>query len=237
MMPSSFYNQIKLMKRYSAIETFGSLLIVVWIILAIAAWNRSFYISLGFIIALAVSALLLYYFAVDKRRKVTASEPYCIPISKQSTQKVLTSLEAKEVGKNAYVSFLNCCGLSIRILSQYAPHFLPNELAKQRKNANRYINQMYHITSDVSSWRAHSMLRINLIICQEESKQLLVWLQQDADRLLSRVESSINVVVFPEKGMFLFPSCVGDLSFVQLKKYQIAGELLYYRLTKKERHV
>lgn len=232
-MPASFYNQIKLLKRYSVVETFGSLLIVVWIILVIAMWNKSIYISVGFIIALVVSALLLYYFSVDKHRKVIALEPYHILIPEQSVQEIVNSLEAKEVSKDAYVSFLNCSGLSIRILSQFAPHFLPNELAKQRKTANRNINRIYHITSDVSSWSAHSMLRINLIVCQEESEQLLVWLQRDADRLLSRVESIINVAVLPEKGMFLFPSCVGDLSLVQLKKYQVAGELLYYRLTKR----
>lgn len=229
-MPESFYTRIKLLKRYSVVETLGILFAVLCAIFAIATWKKG-YVSLGFLLALVVTVGLLYWLSVDKRRKVAASEPYRIAVSKQSVQEVLAVFDAKEIAASDYVSFLYCKGVSVRLLFQIAPVFLPDALKKRKRSANRRINQIYHISDNISTWEAHSMLRVNLLVCQEESEQLLTWLQRDADRLLSRAESIINAAVFPEKGELLFPACTSDASFVELKKYQIAGEMLWNHLS------
>ena len=138
----------------------------------------------------------------------------------------MSAFSATEVCDGAYISFQKHGKLTFRILIQYFPYYDKEKISKQRKKANQQINQAYHIKAEAPLFETLQTARINLIVCEEISDELIKWVECNTEKLLSRNESIINAAVVTKENIMLFPDCLHGPSYVEVNKYEAASRIL-----------
>lgn len=224
-MPNPLEIRIKNLKKHTLLISLTGWFLVILIGLEIEAFllNASAQIKLIIFALIAVCSIILIYLGSVKPPPITTHQ---IPILCTKKDSLITSLNAGQILDDAYIVFQNINTFKLRMLIQFIPQFDKDILAIQRKKANRKINMQCHVKSNQPFHDALKMLRINLVVCEDLSDPVLRWVEHDTANLLSRNESIIQAAVILKQGVLLFPDCPHGLTYIEIKKYELAAKLL-----------
>ena len=138
----------------------------------------------------------------------------------------LSFLFLAKVCDGAYVSFRKYGKTSLRILIQWVPDCGQEEILTQRKKANRRINQAYPVKAEAPLFDALRMARVNLIVCEDLSDELIRRVERDTEKMLGRNESIINAAIALKDKTMVFPDCLHGPSYIEIQKYEAAAKTL-----------
>lgn len=232
-MPPRFYTRTRTMKRCAV----SDLICTVILIVALGSAVELLVLHGSFLaIAIAMAAVLtcVVLLVCNARRIKALSDsliPYCIPLDNETLSSIVSSLDAAEMGSGGYAAFSKLGKYTVRLLIQHAPQFDQRELSQQRKKLNRKINARYQVKSQMPLFEALSMLRINLVVCNEAPADLSEYLEQNIEVLLSRNELIVPAVIVLDRQQLFFPDCMAALTINQLARYVTAAQYLCDALT------
>lgn len=152
--------------------------------------------------------------------------PYRIPIHAADYESVCTMLTATPIDIDGCISFRKRKEISVRLLVQNCPDFLPKEVSLRRKALNKRINLRFPRPQSGPNFEVLNRMCINLVVCGQENMDVLSWLQRDPVHLLERNESIVNAAVCLEEQVLLLPAVLDSLNLAQVRKYRSAVELL-----------
>lgn len=185
------------------------------------------------LILLAVMLLCVVFLACSAKRIHALSKhlaPYCVPLGNVTLSSLISAFGASEMGNGGYVAFSRIGRYHFRLVLQHTPQFDREEISRARKTLNKKINAQYRLQTKMSLWDAYSLIRINLVVCQQRSDELLETMHGNMETLLSRNEVIIPAAIVLDSGELFFPDCMARLTPNQLNRYIAAAQYLYNTL-------
>lgn len=224
-MPNELKKQIKNLKIRAVLITSLGIFLAILVGLEIEAFilyaNAQIKVVIGVLILICL--IIMIYLISAKQSQIPSHQ---IHISYANKESLITSFNASQIMDDAYIVFQKKDDLRLRLLLQFIPQFDKDILAKQRKKANRMINTQYNIQENLPLYDALKMLRINLVICEEMSNSVLLWVERDTAKLMGRNESIINAAVVLKQGLLLIPKCPHGATYLDIRKYELAAKTL-----------
>lgn len=225
-MPDLFYKRLRRMRIYDYFETIAVLLILGCLIIATGVISsRTSLAIVLYLIAIFISAALWLCY-----RKVTKSgnqqEPYFISLENISKDVIISRVNAKRIDDHSFFCIVSGGRISARTLILYDTVFDAKNMRVLRRNANSHINKICNSPSSVPLYEALTKLRINLVVAEHETDELVVWVNKNANHLMRRTEGIINAAIVLDRQMLIFPALYGAFSKIQLDKYLFSAEVL-----------
>lgn len=118
--------------------------------------------------------------------------------------------------------------MRIRELIQTAPAFDRAAVKKARERANRAVNRLLHETDRMEPGIKY--MRINCVVCDFESDDMVRWVVSDFARLLTRNEIIVHAAVIRDRSELLLPVIQEPVYPYVLDLYQAAFLLLKRQL-------
>lgn len=233
-MPVQLIKRIQVMRHCAAARLVCVILLIIsfgFLIQSIFDSSiRSSVILVFGIIALLCGLVLLSLHCYLKKNSGTFS-PYRIPILPHNLDAATAMLYTQKVGDDAYGFVGNCGKIKVRLLALYQSRFAEDQLALRRKKANAVLNKTHCIPREESLFEAISRLRINVVICQEETEELNKWVSKRTSQMLLRNESIVSAAILLNSQELLFPAFLsGDVELKEINKYEAAARILVERL-------
>lgn len=232
-MPTRYYRRIDTMKKLAYTEIICTIVLVMSGILLIEvlvaktnAWAMASLLSIFLVCVCVLIGTVQYGNSVSKQAEI-----YQISISGTDWNHIVNVFGGVDILPNTCVSFSTTHGFSARTLIQYCDCFNRQELANQRSKANQLINKRYGVDSSVSLFEAKTKFRINLVVCQKNSPELLAWVKHDVNKLLSRNESIVQMAIALDDNLLLVPDFTNPLMLHELNRYVVATQMVCDRLT------
>lgn len=228
-MPSGLIQKIRIMKAFAVIELIC--LIISFITLALGAEvllvGGSAQVGIVLFGLSVCSGIVIVCLSKYLKGMEARAKTYVVPLNNMSLEAIVRAFSASEIGDEGYISFQSIKKIHCRLLIQRISQFNSSVLAQQRKQLNRVVNTKYHVKSTVSMFEALSSLRINIIVCETSSPALHHYIGQNPAKLLSRNEAVVQAAFVLDEQVMLFPDCISDLSYNQVKRYQIAAHCVW----------
>ena len=114
--------------------------------------------------------------------------------------------------------------MRIRELIQTASAFDRAAMKKVRERANRAVNRLIHETDRMEPGKKY--MRINCVVCDSESDDLVRWVVSDFARLLTRNEIIVHAAVVRDRSELLLPVIKEPVYSYVIDLYQAAFLLL-----------
>ena len=220
-MPIEFFQNLSSLTRRAHLSMALSFSFVFWPCVAIALWNinTTWSVLTACMFPISLGAFIL----LTRNSKKENISPWCVDIACSDCW--LHQLSFIEVQPKSYVSQSVYKGIKLRVLVQYEDFFDQFAAANNRKSANRKANRLLDHKGKVSIFEAQHMARINIVICEEESKELVHWIQ-NTNQLLHRAECIINMAVIKRENKLGVPALGGDFDVGELKRYRTAVQYI-----------
>lgn len=227
-MPPRFYARTRTMKRCAVSDLICTVILIMALGLAVellVLHGSSLAISIAMATALTCMVLL-----VRNARRIKALSkpltPYCVPLDDVTFSAIVSGFDAAEVESGGYAAFSKLGKYSVRLLIQHTHRFDHGELCQQRKKLNRKNNAHYKTKTEMPIFEALSMLRINLVVCDEAPDDVWEYLEKNIELLLSRNELIVPAVIALDRQQLFFPNCMASLTINQLARYVAAARYL-----------
>lgn len=225
-MPDLFYQRLKRLKTQGILTLLCVIFAFASGILGVAVWTENQIAAVCFFVLFSGSLVGIYVLARRGERKERLPEPYSVPVFLNRKEAILSAFGANRVEENSYVGFCSWGDFSMRVLILLDDCFDADAASRNRKRANRKINQQYQMSNEISMDQSYSALRINLAIVEQDNGALHHWVNRNPGELLRRVEAIINAAVVLDEQKLLFPCVQEAVTLRDLNKYQAAAELL-----------
>lgn len=227
-MPREFYARARTIKTFTLINLFCLLSSIVSVCLSfeLLLTRGLDLLILPFILIVLLCVILMVW--VEQRTRFLSKDldPYYAPLFFETKEYIVSVLGAININDEIYASTDSINGYSARILVQDATHCNYTELSKQRKKANQVLNKRYGTQQEVPLYSALKMIRVNLLICNEDSESLHQYLSNNIGKLLSRNEVVIPVAAVINEQKILYPKCPANLTLNQLSRYVAVADYL-----------
>lgn len=213
---------ILMLQRYAIVElVFCILLIVESGLLVDSILHHSSLSTMIILIVLIMFSMLMIRWNIQCYRKFCSVHQHIvINTSVQNWAELCLRFGATQIdATTAYDVFTMDQKIKVRMLFLFEETFDKKTYDKHRKYANKYVNEIYPLSRTASMYAAAKRLRINLIVCQSISPELVSMIGKDASVLLNRAEGIINVAVILDQKMVLIPVSKRGLSIIDAKKY------------------
>lgn len=232
-MIEKLYNNIKVMRICSVIETISFILAAILICgLFYSFIGKELLLTVVFSICLFVVSLI-FALTIIKRK---ASKPdylcYQIRVECLSVDAIVDSFSAEQVTEQGFVSFSAYDGVDIRLMILKCGCYSGESSKKLREAVNRRINSKYGVNEKQSY--PLNKLRINLYVYDRGLTYDSQKMYAIDKRLLDRVEPIFNFYIDMEKEMLFIPTIYGDYTFGQMKMYVCAVDYILQKLNKKD---
>lgn len=225
-MPYQLAHRIHELKKYAGLDLIIACLLIILIGLEIeACMYGRWYLSFVFLSMICVCLLTLLVLSYLKKKQ-NLRQVYRIPVDCENLDSVVCVFSAAKVCDGAYVSFRKYGKHTLRILIQCVPGCGQKQISTQRKKANRLINQTYHVKAEAPLFDALRMVRVNLIVCDALSEELIRRVERDTEKKLSRNESIINAAIAVKDKTMVFSDCLHGPSYIEIQKYEAAARTL-----------
>lgn len=233
-MPQEFYMYTRKIRLLSVINVCCLLTAIFCVGLSLELLiNQGFDLTvLVFALLFTLCVVIMVFIARRTHFLPADTEPYCVPLSFKSKDAIISALGAKEIDNAVYASVIAIKGYSARIMIQEAESFDKSLLSKQRKKANQILNKQLNTRSEVPLYSALKMIRINLVICEENSPSLHEYLTGSTSNLLSRNEIVIPAAVVLSERKMLYPKCMADVTPNELSRYIAVATYLVEKLNR-----
>ena len=212
-MPETYYRQISTLYRKSVFLAILSCLLVVFLCIAIAGWTYNFVFGCLFSVAFL---LTLFFFCYANKKPRNKLNPWIVSIPN-----VATFLDKKNLHflyPGIFFCIENYYNMRIRMLIQYENQFNRELVAKNRNKANYKANKTLGIKQVASNWEIMRMLRINLLICNNSSNELLNWVQSTSHSI-RRAESIFNFAYIRSEDALIVPALQGSFEVSQVRNH------------------
>jgi hypothetical protein len=226
-MPEIFYDDTRRMRQHARREFLFILIAVASLILFVAAIVeklRFLMICLPFIGGL--SCLALYLSKRSFLRHKPTDTYFAIPAPPLSLEALTEALGCEKLTEDAYVLLVENKWLRLRLLLQYTAIFDREFLTKERSHLNKAINQKYHLKETGPLDEIGKRLRINLVVCEQDSPAVVQWVGQNRNHIIHRNEGIIHAAVALDSRVLYLPRIYDELTSNQLDKYCAAAEIL-----------
>lgn len=220
-MPKEYYCQLAVLMREARVSAVMSWILVACPIIAVGSWCYTPLLSV--VLACIFITLLIRLYFRKKTRKQKLSEP--VKPWTVFLHNPITPLERQnmvEVHSGVYVALTKYGSMRLRVLMQFEDAFDATTIKRRgaaNKNANKILGTSNHTTIAEST----KLLRINIVICEEENKELIRWVQNTA-QILWRVESIVNIAIVKKENKLLVPNITGQYDISVVNKYKVAVE-------------
>ena len=233
-MPQEFYSYIRKIKLFSVMNLCCLVSCIICIGLSLELWlTHGFDLTmLAFALLFTICVVIMVFIARRTHSLSADTEPYCVSLSLKSKDAIISALGAKEIDNAVSASVIAIKGYSARIIIQEAESFDKSLLSKQRKKANQILNKQLNTRSEVPLYSALKMIRINLVICEENSPSLHEYLTGSTSNLLSRNEIVIPAAVVLSERKMLYPKCAADVTPNELSRYIAVAAYLVEKLNR-----
>lgn len=225
-MPYQLAHRIHELKKYAGFDLTIVCFLMILIGLEIeACLYRRWYLSFLFLSMICVCLLTLFVLSCLKKKQ-NFRQVYRIPVDFDNMDSIVCAFSAAKVCDGAYVSFRKYGKTTLRILIQWVPDCEQEQISAQRKKANRLINQAYPVKAEAPLFDALRMARVNLIVCDDLSDELIRRVERDTEKMLGRNESIINAAIALKDKTIVFPDCLHGPSYIEIQKYEAAAKTL-----------
>lgn len=220
-MPEEYYRQLALLMRDARISSVLAWILVACPIIAVGSWWYNTLLSV--VLAFVFIILLIWVYSRNKTRKSKPTDPvqpWTVPLHGPITP--LERQNAMEVYPGVYVALTKYGSMRMRVLTQFEDVF-DATTNKRRGAANKNANKILGASNHTTIAESTKLLRINIVICEEENKDLIRWVQNTAQTLW-RVESIVNFAIVKKENKLLVPNISGQYDISMVNKYKVAVE-------------
>lgn len=224
-MPELFEEELKKRKREARLSTAAFILMVVLLGLFFMALTSP--ISAGWKLGLGAAPIAL--FAImwfwEKKREKHYDTPWEFSVKAGTAEKIAGWFSAEEVCPDTYFAFRGRNGISCRLLICRMDVFDSKAAASQRKKANKKINAQYGVKAEVPFWDTHKMLRTNLLLIPERTKDVIQWVNR-TKITLTRAECVVNAAYIMKDSTLLLARLGYGFTISEINRYDAAVRIL-----------
>lgn len=227
-MLQEFYRHLSMMRTRSYWKAVISLFLVALPCIAIALIQINWLLS-GVLFCLSVVLAIIFCF-MNKKTKAPDSGPWYI--SMPGVYDIILQNSFIEVHPGVFFLPQRYKDQNIRLLVQFEELFVSDTVSQKRTSANKKVNKMFGYKQKVSVYEAARSLRINLVSCKKDNKELINWVAK-TNQTLHRSESIINIAFIEESNQLVIPFLYGQFDISEIKRFAVAVEYLLMLMSAK----
>lgn len=230
-MPTKFKQRVRVMRisAYSDLICLIAAMFVIVLSAEILIWQGLSVYLIPCAIVMVACVISAYLFHRHMKKLAADKDPYRVSLPEMTKDMIIARMGATEVVTNGYAATQRWDKYSLRIALQFTDRFDREHISQQRKQLNSKYNRSYGVKRAVSMFDALKMIRINLIVCEEENDELVKYLRT-AQQTVFRNEIIVPAAVILGEQVLLYPNCVAGLMVNQVNRYAAVAEYLIQNL-------
>ena len=225
--PEEFRRDIRAAKRFGLAQGLLLLPSLFSLMLAIAfavdgSWRET---AMAVGVCVLLAGVLVCLECKEKRLRRESTQYYTFPLPRAfDYETVCTAIETASGVQWTYLCDETARICRVALLHQ--PEFSASACKAQRDRANRAANRAHPSKQEGLQWEIASRARINLVVCDAVNDALSRYIGAHAQRLLSRNECIINMVVVGDR-LLLPPVRGADVDFPSLNRCSRSADLIW----------